>query len=229
MDIRFPIVLLACAAFAVGGVPPAHADDATAAERAAVLQVTDLDGFPGVSMGSFSVEAGGDTPGVCGETTDGVYAKGSRSQRAVSQRAVSQRPVVTASWEWDSDVYVYASRAAASTSYAKLKSAASRLCRPLLHGEDDDEGFTTSVILGDVPGLLKDKAGMPRFTVDSFVIGRSLGPEGDQWDRYTYTVIYQAGRTILEVEVQTRLPLTRADMEQVRDTALVVARRAAQV
>jgi hypothetical protein len=223
MDVRVPLALLACAAIAAAGAPLAHADDATAAERAAVLQVTDLGDFADVAMGSFSVKAGGDTPAVCGETTDGVYATGSRSQRAVSQR------VRTGSWEWDSDVYAYASQQAATASYARMKSAASRMCRPLLHETSEDEGYTTSIILGDVPGFLKAKAGMPRFTVDSFVIARSLDAEGDQWERYAYTVIYQAGRTILEVEVQARLPLTKADMEQVRDTALVVARRAAQV
>jgi hypothetical protein len=203
--------------------PALAAEGPTPAEQAAVLQPADLPGGPELTMGSFAFKSGGGTPTIYLESTDNEAARGTRSQRAVVQRAASDVR------SWESSTYIYSAASSAATSYARLKDSVARLSRPLVHSADDEEGYVTSVILGDVPVFLKAKAGMPRFAVDSFVVGRSDGPDVDPLDRYSYVVVYRAGRAVVQVGVQSARPLTPDQMEAIRDATLEVAKRAAAI
>ena len=214
------LTLAVALALLVCPVGPALADEgATPAERAAVLQVGDLSQTE-VTLGSFTVKERGGTPTIYLESTGDLRASGTRSLRAVVQRASSELR------SWESATFIYATAPAAAASYSRLKSAALRLSRPLVHEHELDEGYLTSIIIGDVPVPLKDKGGMPRFAVDSFVVGRSFGPDAEMMDRYTYVVAYRAGKTVVQVTVLSALPMTTDDLEEIRDATLAVAQRA---
>jgi hypothetical protein len=220
---RIPTLLAIMSLLLWPAVPALAAEGPTPAEQAAVLQPADLPGGPELTMGSFAFKAGGGTPTIYLESTDDEAARGTRSQRAVVQRATSDVGA------WTSSAFIYPSAASASTSYARVKASAARLSRPLVHRAEDEEGYVTSIILGDVPVFLKDKAGMPRFAVDSFVVGRSDGPDVDSLDRYGYTVVYRAGRTVVQLDVASARPLTPDQLEEIRDATLAVAKRAAVI
>lgn len=223
MTRRLPTLLAILSLLLWPAAPALAQEGPTPAERAAVLQPTDMPDDAPPSMGALTFKAGGGTPTIYLESSDDAAARGTRSQRAVVQRATSGLG------SWTSSTFVYPSASSAATSYARLRSSATRLSRPLVHRADDEEGYLTSIIAGDVPVLLKDKAGMPRFAVDSFVVGRSDGPDVDPLDRYAYAVVFRAGRTVVHVEVQAARPLTPDQMEEVRDATLAVAERAAAI
>lgn len=220
---RTPALLAAVSLLLWPLAPALAAEGPTPAEQAAVLQPVDVSDGTVLSMGSLTFKAGGETPTIYLESSDDTAARGTRSQRALVQRATSDVR------SWESSTYIYPAASSAATSYARLRDSVARLSRPLVHAADDEEGYVTSVILGDVPVFLKAKAGMPRFAVDSFVVGRSDGPDVDPLDRYGYTVVYRAGRTVVQMEVATFRPLTPDQMEAIRDATLAVATRAAAI
>lgn len=220
---RIPALIVASLLVLLPGAPAAMADGATAAEKAAVLQAGDLAAGSQATLSAIDFSTAGDSPSACGLTSRTRPALGTPSARAVFRYAEA-RP-----WAWESAVYVYPSETRAQASFARLKTAAESRCRPIGHSAEMEEGYTTAMLMGEVVVGLKAKAGMPRFAIDTFLVGRSDGADVDPLDRYGYTVFYRAGRTVVRLSATSYLPLTPKDPEMIRDTALLLAQRAATI
>lgn len=217
---RMATVIVASLLVMLPAAPSAQAFDPTPKEQSAALQVADLPAGAEIEEVDF---ASGGTPDACLETAMGADPSGAKAKRSIVSYA--QAP----GWSWDSGVYVYSSSSSAAASFEQLRAAAVRKCRPIVHFTEQEEGHDLNGIRGEVATVLKAKSGMPRFVVDGYVTGRTSAPDGDPLDRYTYTVYYRAGKTVVELSASTYLPMTTQEMEATRDLALDLAKRAAGI